>query len=416
MNRIQRLALVLSLFAAMSSSVFAAGSRLEGTVSDSSGLALAKVTITLFGEDDFEKATKTNKKGEFGLTVPDADREFTVRVEKEGFLTQEEPLEIPSGKVMKVEWKLRTAAEAAEREEKIEALQAKDAATKAYNAAADAFNANDVEGAIEGFREAIAANPQLEVAHAALGRVMLEEERWGEARAAAEAFLEVSPDEPLALQTLYDAYWGEGNREEAAKVMARLIEMDSGPAVAARIFNQAVAATKKFDYEAAARGFEQAYELDSSLYQTQLALAQIHYSKREWQEAIDKAEAYLAVDPSHPRANIVRFQSYRELGDDEAADLAFEELKENSPAAAAESFLRDGINLFNDGEIGKSIQAVEAAIVLDPEHAPAYHQLGLCYSSSGENTKAREAFEKFLELAPDDPEVGTVREMLSYLK
>jgi Flp pilus assembly protein TadD len=42
--------------------------------------------------------------------------------------------------------------------------------------------------------------------------------------------------------------------------------------------------------------------------------------------------------------------------------------------------------------------------------------LGLCYSSSGENSKARAAFEKFLELAPNDPEAGTVKEMLSYLK
>lgn len=403
--------------AAAGAAVFAEGAGLRGTVADSSGKPLAKVKITLQGEGfEFERATKTNKKGEFEFTLTEAEGSYRVRLEKEGFLTQDEPFEIPAGQVTTVNWTLYTAAEATQHAEQIQALQAKDKATKAYNAGADAYNEKDVDTAIAHFREAIEANPELDLAHAALARVLLENERWAEARAAAEAFLEVKPEEPLALQTLYDAYWGEDNKEEADKVLARLAAVQPGDAVAARIFNQAVAATRKQDYEAAAKGFEKAYELDSSLHQALLPLAQIHYSKSEWQGAIDRAEAYLEHDKANARAHIVRYLSYRELGNQEAAEAAFGQLSEGSPKAAAEMFLRDGINYFNDGAIPKSIEAVETSIKLDPENPKAHHQLGLCYSSSGENDKARAAFEKFLELAPEDSEAATVKEMLTYLK
>ena len=418
MNSKTQSVLIWSLLAAaLASAAIAAGGRVRGKVTDSSGVPLAKVTITLLGEDfAFEKVTTTNKKGEFKLAVSDAGRDYLVRVEKEGYLTQEEPFQIPPGQVMDVAWTLHTLAEAAEQSEQMQALQAKDKATKAYNEAAEAYNAEDFEAAIAGFREAIESNPKLVLAHAALGRVLLEEKRWSEAREAAEAFLAVSPDQPLALQTLYDAFWGAGDKENADKTLQKLLAVEPGSAVAARIFNQGVAATTMHDYETAKRAFEQAYELDPTLHQALLPLAQIHYSKEEWQGAIDKAEKYLEHDPSNARANIVRYVSYQELGDQETADRAFSELKKNSPVAAAEMFLRDGVNFFNEGEIADAIEAVQTSIVLDATNPRAYHQLGLCYASAQENGNARVAFETFLELAPDDPEASTVKEMLSYLK
>jgi regulator of sirC expression with transglutaminase-like and TPR domain len=40
----------------------------------------------------------------------------------------------------------------------------------------------------------------------------------------------------------------------------------------------------------------------------------------------------------------------------------------------------------------------------------------MCLVQQGDNAGARQHFERFIELAPDDPEVATAREMLSYLK
>lgn len=389
---------------------------MRGVVTDSSGAALAQVTITLEGADfAFEKVTTTNKKGKFNLTVSDAGRDYVIRLEKDGYVTQEQPFKLSSGQVVDSEWLLFTEGEAAEQSSQLQALEAQDKATKAYNQGAEAYNAEDLEAAIAHFREAVDSNPNLDLAHAALARVLLETERWSEARAAAEALLKGNPDEPLGLQMLYDSYWGEGDKASADEVLQRMLVVDSGTAVAARIFNQAVAATKLNDYDAAARGFAQALELDPGLYQALLPLAQIHYSKSEWQAAIDKAEEYLGHDAGNARANIVRYLSYQELGNKEAADKAFTELEENSPLAAAEMFLRDGINFFNDGKIAEATEAVRISIALDPANPQAHHQMGLCYASAGENSKARAAFEKFLELGPDHPEAASAKEMLKYL-
>ncbi|MCP4202883.1 MAG: tetratricopeptide repeat protein [bacterium] len=404
------------LAATLVSAAMATGGSARGVVMDSSGTPLAKVTVTLQGVDfAFEKVTTTNKKGKFNFTISDAGRDYVIRLEKDGYVTREQPFKLSSGQVVDSEWILNTEAEAAEQSKQLQALQAQDKATKAYNKGAEAYNAKDLEAAIGHFREAVNANPELEMAHAALSRVLLETERWGEARAAAEAFLAVAPDEPLALQILYDSYWGEGDKENADEVLKRLALLDSGTAVAARIFNQAVAAAKVDDYDAAARGFTQALEVDPGLYQALLPLAQIHYSKGEWQAAIDKAEEYLGHDAGNARANIVRYVSYQELGNKEAADEAFAELEQNSPLAAAEMFLRDAINFFNNGSIAEATEAVQTSVALDPTNPQAHHQLGLCYASARENGKARVAFEKFLELAPDHPEAASVKDMLKYL-
>ena len=42
--------------------------------------------------------------------------------------------------------------------------------------------------------------------------------------------------------------------------------------------------------------------------------------------------------------------------------------------------------------------------------------LAMCHVGRGENAAAKEQFEKFLAMAPDDPDAATAREMLSYLK
>lgn len=418
MNTVRHTILAIFVLATLvASAAVAAGGSLRGKVVDSSNEPLPKVRATLIGTDsDFEKSTMSNRKGEFTLSVPDTTRDYILRLEKDGYSDFEQPMDMLSGQTVGGEWVLATQAEAAAAAGQLQQLEAQDKATRAYNRAVDAYNSEDVETAVAAFRESVELNPEFELGHAALGRVLLEAKRWGEARAAAEAYLAVRPEQPLALQTLYDSYWEEGNKEEADKVLERLLQVDTGSAVAARIFNQAVAATKKGDYQSAIGGFEKARELDPELHQALLPLAQIYYANKQWQMAIDRAEAYLEHDKSHPRANVVRYLSYRELGDPEAQERAFAELQANSPKAAAETFLRDGIDAFNGNDIPGAIAAVETSIKLDPTNPMAHHQMGLCYSSAGKNTEARAAFEKFLELAPDHPEAGTVKEMLAYLK
>lgn len=399
------------------SAAHAAAGRMKGQVGDSDGNPLADVTITVKAVNfDYEKVTTTKKNGKFAVTVTDANRDYVIRMEKQGYQSVEEPFKFEPSTVTDTSWVLLSEGEVADQSAQLAALEAKDEATKAYNRGADAYNAGDQQAAIGHFRAAVESNPKFDVGYAALARLFLETESYGEARGAAESFLEIKPGDPMGLQMLYDSHWGAGETEQANQILEQLIDLDSGPAVAARIFNQAVAATKKHDYALAERGFSRALEVDPGLFQAQLPLAQIYYADGKWQAAIDKAEAYLAHDAGNARANIVRYASYQELGDTAAADAAFEEIKSNSPEAAAELFLRDGTNFYNNGAIAEATQAVETSMALDPTNPQAYYQLGLCYASASRNSDAKANLQKFLEMAPDHPEAASVRDMLTYLK
>ncbi|MFQ5527956.1 MAG: tetratricopeptide repeat protein [Thermoanaerobaculia bacterium] len=401
----------------IASVALASAGRMKGIVGDSAGNPIGGVVITVRAVGyDFEKVVTSKKNGKFSLTVTEGGRPYTIRLEREGYQTVEEPFKFESGQVMDTAWVMFSNDEAAQQATQLQALEAKDKATKAYNAGADAYNSGDKEAAIGHFRAAVESNDEFDLAYAALARLFLETEQWGEALAAAESFLAIQPDDPVGLQMLYDSHWGAGDAVKADAVLEKLLAFGSGPAVAARIFNQAVAATKKMEYELAERGFTRALELDSSLHQALLPLAQIAFAREDWQAAIDKAEAYLGHDPGHPRANIVRYVSYQQLGETDKADMAFAEIKENSPSAAAELFLRDGTNLYNNGAVAEATEAVETSLALDPSNPNTYYQLGLCYASAGRNAEAKAKLEEFLERAPDHPEAGSVRDMLTYLK
>lgn len=421
-----RLLSIVTLSTILGASVLlAAAGRMKGIVADSAGNPLAGVKITMMAEgSDYKKTANTKKNGKFTLTVTDGSQAYVVRVEKEGYNTAVEPFRFEGTDVMDVAWVLYTEEEAAAQAQQIQALAAKDKATKAFNQGAEAYNGGDVDGALGHFAAAVEHNSDFDVAHAALARIYLEKEDYEAARQSTEAFLGLKPDDPVGLQMLYDAHWGAGNTEEADKQLAKLIELGSTKAVAARIFNQAVAAVQRSQQDPAKgaehlaraeRGFSKALELDGELFQARLPLAQMAFGRGDWQAALDMVEGYLAQDPSNARANIVRYESYLELGDEAAAEAAFEEIATNSPKAAAEVFLRDGTNFYNNGQVAEATAAVETSLKLDDTNPQTHYQLGLCYVSSGKSAEAKQYLTNFLEMAPEHPEAASVKDMLSYL-
>ena len=63
-----------------------------------------------------------------------------------------------------------------------------------------------------------------------------------------------------------------------------------------------------------------------------------------------------------------------------------------------------------------AVEAFERVLSADPAHARAHFWLGKSYHSAGDYEKGKEYLQKFIEMAPDDPEVPGAREMLSYLE
>ena len=64
----------------------------------------------------------------------------------------------------------------------------------------------------------------------------------------------------------------------------------------------------------------------------------------------------------------------------------------------------------------KAYALFEQSLAGDPAFAKTHYMLGMCHINRGENADAREHFEAFLAMAPNDPDATTAKEMLSYIK
>jgi predicted Zn-dependent protease len=63
----------------------------------------------------------------------------------------------------------------------------------------------------------------------------------------------------------------------------------------------------------------------------------------------------------------------------------------------------------------RALERYERAAALDPAYADPFRQLGFLYYQQKNNTRAREAFEKYLSLAPEGPDAQRVKEYLAEL-
>lgn len=74
-----------------------------------------------------------------------------------------------------------------------------------------------------------------------------------------------------------------------------------------------------------------------------------------------------------------------------------------------------GIKLYNAGDLAGAREQFKKVLEIDAKHARAHYYLGLCLISTEENSAAKQHLRRFLELAPDDPEAQSAKQMLEFL-
>jgi tetratricopeptide (TPR) repeat protein len=81
-----------------------------------------------------------------------------------------------------------------------------------------------------------------------------------------------------------------------------------------------------------------------------------------------------------------------------------------------DAFYNLGACLVNLQEFEKAAAAFAGAKELKPDLAPAYYQLGMIYVNQNKKSEAISNLEKFIELAPDDPNAAVAKQILAFLK
>ena len=171
----------------------------------------------------------------------------------------------------------------------------------------------------------------------------------------------------------------DGDFETAVAETLELIALtpDSG----SLYFNLAASYEEMEDYPAAITAYEKAYELDDSMLQAIMAVADLYGRQQQWDQAL------------------------------EAFDRSMELVEGNA------------VNLFNYAVYASNTGRVELAdefyaksAAADPEFAPAVLQVGMAKARQEDRDGAIAAFERYLEIDPDGAQAAMVQEILDQLR
>ena len=191
----------------------------------------------------------------------------------------------------------------------------------------------------------------------------------------------------------------------------------TGEGKAILAYNDGVAKLQEKDKAGAVAKFEEAATLNPKLPDAQVVLAELYLDQGKNAEAIAAADRYLALQPNAPRGLSVQYDAYVAMGDAAKADAALEALIKADPGHdTAVRLLNKGVNLFNSSKVDQAIQVFQRVLEVDPTLAKTHYMLGLSYANSGDNAKAKEHLAKFLELAPNDENAATAKEMLTEIE
>lgn len=195
-----------------------------------------------------------------------------------------------------------------------------------------------------------------------------------------------------------------------------------GAEKAINAYNDGVNLLRAGDLAGAAPKFVEASTLNPELPEPLAALAEVYLELGRHAEALTAADRYLALKAGDARGLRARYDALKALGDSEKAHATLDALVAAEPTAETTA-----IRLFNEGaELTRAGKFDEAAVWFErvveiaptnPQFAKAHYVLGLTYAKDeAKKARAREQLQTFLQMAPNDSDAETAKQLLDYLK
>ncbi len=391
--------------------------RLLMVVKDAQGKPVPGVTVSATCDElpKFNIQKLTDKKGKATLAFGDATKTYNVKVEYEGYPPIEMPFKPEIRKSITQEVSLVAASDAEGGQTAKQGTIIYTPAERIFNEGVEAARGGDYEAARAKFLAALGKNPDFALAHSALGGLHAELGEHDSAIASAQRLLELEPDNPRGYRILYDVYTALGKKDLAKKALANMVSADDTGDAAILLYNEGVAALEVGDAETAKRRFREALDVNPELTPALSALAVTLMKEESFEEAAQTAERLLVVEPDNLKAKGLAYDAYKAMGNSEGEAMAFQRLAGADPTAIGRTMYDRGVQLFGAGSINEALDSLEKALAADPSLSKAHYFLGLCFANRGDEAGAREHLERFVEMAPDDPDAAGAAEMAKAL-
>jgi tetratricopeptide (TPR) repeat protein len=423
MSRPRHILTKAALLALFATQCWAQAGMLRGTVIDADRNPLAGVKITVTSEQlsSFRKTLVTDDDGEFSLRFQktQAQYRFDFLFEKPGYQSFTQPLSPSAVRQIREEFVMEKSES-----QVVESLgDLSSVVTGSTSAAIEAFNtglteqkAGNLDVALAKYQEAVAADPTLAPAQIALAQVLLDRGEHAAAIDAADRALELSGNRADALRVKHQALRALGRKEEAEAVGAELEQAEDAVTTARRLYNEGGEAFQADDHDTALAKFQRAAELNPSLTEAHHAIATLELAKGNHEASARAAKTALSLGSEDIRTLRVLYDAYEALGRIEELSEIAPRLASVDPDFGGSKLVEQAAALWNAGQVEQAVALSRLALSIDPELAKAYYFLGLDHVSKGKNEEAKVALQKFIDLAPDDPDAATAREMLSYIE
>lgn len=293
-------AAVVALLMISTSAQAGTQAKVEGRVTDLTGqpIAGAAITVTTPQVTTYRKELTTNKKGEFQFLILDATRNYDMRVEAEGFQTQERNFKVGVGSTDNFfEFSLQTLSQAAEAAGR---KQLEQPGYKELEEGKKLLRDGDMDGARVKFAEAVAAKPDLFEARVYLADAFYEAGDMEGALAAARDCLAEDPESSECLAIAANASNELGDEAARAEYMARYQELNpEDPTV---LFNEAAIFLNNLDDAGAQPLLERCLSANPEHPECNFEYGMLLLRLGDMEGAKKHLEKYLEVAPNGPLA------------------------------------------------------------------------------------------------------------------
>lgn len=268
--------------------------RIVGRVTDGAGKPIegVKVTITTKGLQSFKIELKTDKDGKYGMILNDSTLTYHYKFEKEGYGMHEQDFKVPIGQTETLDAQLLTQQQAVS---KGTVKEVTDPYATAYNAAVDALQADDLDGAMAKAEEAIKANPAKAGGYDLASRIAFKKKSWDKAVENGEKSLTIEPDNSALLAILVESYRAKGDKQKAAEYEKKYAA--ANPDSPEILYNQAVDLYNKGDAKGAEPILKKVLELKPEMANAHFLIGMCYVNLNKIPDMKKHLNEYMRLDP-----------------------------------------------------------------------------------------------------------------------
>jgi tetratricopeptide (TPR) repeat protein len=232
---------------------------------------------------------------------------------------------------------------------------------------------------------------------------------------AAEKAIELGSTDESVLVSRWQAYKNLKNDAKAAEALKDLEKVGRRTEEAKKIHNDAVALLKQGDYPGAFAKFQEALAVDPNLQVSLLGLATTALKIGKPLEAATAAETVLKTDPKNEKAIRIRYNACLALGDKARLTDALVGLAPFEPLMVRNGLWALFVDAWDANDMPLAKERAGKVLQVDPNYPQAYYYLAVINLNQDASAEAKGNLEHFLQLAPNDPNAASARQMLKEL-